>query len=73
MVTKKDQSIYIMGIKKHLLRQYSSCRLCGIQFSNLKDVSIDHILPLSKGGSDRLDNLQLAHKECNIKKGNKIL
>ena len=33
--------------------------------------SIDHIVPLSKGGSHTWDNVQLAHKQCNSIKSNK--
>jgi hypothetical protein len=30
----------------------------------------DHIIPASDGGSNRSDNLRLAHYECNIRRGN---
>jgi hypothetical protein len=52
--------------------------LCGICFSSIDDSlphphpgspSIDHILPLSKGGTHTQDNLQWAHLTCNIRKG----
>ena len=33
--------------------------------------SIDHITPLSKGGTHQKENIQLAHRGCNAKKGNK--
>lgn len=33
--------------------------------------SIDHINPVSKGGSHTWDNIQLAHRVCNSRKGNK--
>jgi 5-methylcytosine-specific restriction endonuclease McrA len=33
---------------------------------------IDHIVPISKGGSDTLNNVRPAHALCNIKKGDKI-
>lgn len=32
--------------------------------------SIDHVLPLSKGGSDSDDNLRAAHLSCNCRRGN---
>lgn len=31
-------------------------------------VTVDHIVPLSKGGTDDPSNLQLAHWRCNQKK-----
>ena len=30
--------------------------------------SIDHIIPLARGGEDRAENCQLAHRRCNAKK-----
>ena len=33
--------------------------------------SLDHIVPLSKGGSHTYDNVQLAHAGCNSRKGNR--
>lgn len=32
--------------------------------------TFDHIVPRSKGGSDKPENLQLAHASCNKIKGN---
>jgi hypothetical protein len=32
----------------------------------------DHIVPLAAGGSDRLDNLQPAHRMCNVEKGDDL-
>ena len=36
----------------------------------MKDATIDHIVPLSKGGSDDITNMQIAHSACNREKGN---
>jgi 5-methylcytosine-specific restriction endonuclease McrA len=33
---------------------------------------IDHIVPLSKGGTHTIDNVRPAHAWCNLSKGNKI-
>ena len=35
--------------------------------------SLDHIIPVSKGGSSDPSNLQLTHLRCNLKRGNKAL
>lgn len=54
------------------------CRLCGLpidirKHGNRPDaVSIDHILPVSRGGTNTLDNLQLAHLACNHARGNEL-
>lgn len=63
---------YNKPMKQHLLRESSICALCGDKFQSMKDVSIDHILPLSKGGDNSRTNLQLAHFWCNEKKGNNV-
>lgn len=33
-------------------------------------MTIDHIRPTSKGGTNRIDNLQLMCRPCNLEKGN---
>ena len=53
-----------------------ACRLCGRGFGEPPAwphpmcVTIDHIIPVWRGGSDDLSNLQLAHRLCNMKKQN---
>jgi 5-methylcytosine-specific restriction endonuclease McrA len=34
---------------------------------------IDHVTPRSKGGSDDVHNLRIAHPACNLKKGDREL
>jgi len=53
------------------LEKGTICRICGkpIQFGEIYE--IDHIYPVSKGGSNSLGNLQVIHKKCNRKKGEK--
>ncbi len=46
------------------------CAICGRQIDNMKDCTIDHIIPISKGGRTTVENCQLAHFACNQKKGN---
>lgn len=44
------------------------CKLCGSD----TNLSIDHIIPISKGGKTEINNLQTLCISCNKKKANKI-
>jgi 5-methylcytosine-specific restriction endonuclease McrA len=44
------------------------CEICGREFSSFNDVTLDHIVPLSLGGSEREDNWQLTCTLCNSQK-----
>lgn len=43
------------------------CAYCGSE----KNLTLDHITPRSKGGSDRVTNVLCACQECNISKGHR--
>lgn len=51
------------------------CQICGDPTSRTydhndpKSPTLDHIIPRSKGGSDSVDNLRLAHALCNSLRG----
>jgi hypothetical protein len=49
-------------------RDGSTCGLCGAVVAP-DELDIDHIVPVSRGGSDEDDNLQVAHASCNRRKG----
>lgn len=49
-----------------LINKYGAvCYYCEIPFVSMKEVTLDHAVPLSRGGSNELDNLRLAHLSCN--------
>lgn len=48
-------------------RDNHTCQYCGSK----EDLTIDHILPSSRGGTDSWENLTCACVSCNTKKGNK--
>ena len=55
---------------KSLYRAYRGvCWICR-SFVPFDEASRDHIHPRSLGGSDHRDNLALAHKKCNTRRGN---
>ncbi len=43
------------------------CYLCGKEIPD-SELTIDHILPVSRGGKNNVDNLRLAHRMCNLVK-----
>jgi hypothetical protein len=49
-----------------------TCYLCGKQVPRVQ-ASVDHVIPLSKGGKDDGTNYKLAHSRCNTEKGNMLL
>jgi HNH endonuclease. len=59
-------------IKKHLINKYGTiCSICSKEM-RLEDMSIDHHIPMSKGGTDTIDNMRLAHVWCNGFKANSL-
>ena len=54
--------------KNILLRDNNMCQYCSYKG---RDLSIDHILPRSRGGGDCWENVTTACLRCNVQKGNK--
>ena len=54
------------------------CKKCGLECIYGDDPlallypTMDHIIPISKGGGHTWDNVQIAHRICNINKSNLI-
>ena len=46
------------------------CPICGVEIDAL-NMSVDHIVPVSKGGKNSLKNFQLLCQSCNSRKGNR--
>jgi hypothetical protein len=49
-----------------------NCFVCGEKFHFFHEATLEHKIPLSKGGSNRTDNLGLSHESCNHERGNKL-
>lgn len=55
------------------------CQICSkkvnpkLKHPHLYSASLDHIVPLAKGGTHEKKNTQLAHLHCNISKGNRAI
>lgn len=54
------------------------CQLCGEQvdpnlaYPDAMSASLDHVVPLSRGGAHVRTNVQLAHLICNIRKSDQV-
>ena len=56
--------------KKNILRHYDyQCVYCG----SFRQLTIDHVIPVSKGGQNTWNNMVCACVTCNVKKGDKTL
>lgn len=49
-----EQGGFCLGCKTHFMQQH---------------LTVDHIIPVSKGGTDHISNLQLLCHDCNSRKG----
>lgn len=53
-------------------RDKGICYLCGIA-PKVGDLTLDHVIPLARGGSHTADNIRVACRRCNSRKGTKLL
>lgn len=59
-------------------RDLSVCHICGVEVdlslarSSRMGPTLDHVIPISKGGLDSLENVRLAHWICNIRKSDSL-
>lgn len=54
------------------------CGICGesidssLSYPHPKSVSLDHVVPISKGGAHTFDNVRAAHWLCNTRRGARV-
>ncbi len=62
---------YVACNRKNILwRDNYQCQYCANHFEPIK-LTVDHVLPRSRGGKNEWENLVAACKKCNQRKGNK--
>ncbi|MBC7933538.1 MAG: HNH endonuclease [Rubrivivax sp.] len=55
-----------------LEREGRVCYLCG-EFLSVHEMTLDHVVPLARGGAHTPENLRPAHRSCNSRKGKRLL
>jgi len=53
-------------------RDQAICHLC-LQRVPRSQATMDHVVPVTKGGPHTRANVKLAHRSCNARKGNRLL
>lgn len=57
----------VLTRKNIMKRDRHICQYCGVK----SDLTLDHVMPKSRGGKDTWENLVTACNKCNVKKGNR--
>jgi len=60
------------AIQMLIERDGDLCFICKNKFGKKEKRTLDHWVPLSKGGTWNISNLRLAHKQCNLWKGDRM-
>lgn len=67
---RRNKSLTRRWQRSKLINKYGAiCYICEKPFIKMKDITFDHLRPVSKGGLDEMDNYRLAHFDCNQLKG----
>lgn len=67
-VSTGRKKTYLKEKEALLERDGDCCFFCGEKLGD--DITIEHLIALSRGGQNYLSNMVLAHSECNNKVGN---
>ena len=73
---RRAAHVAAMKLRPQVIELYGSvCYLCGDDIPGGRHylqpdaLTIDHVIPVARGGSDDIENLRPAHRACNIRKG----
>lgn len=70
----KRNSAQRQRMRRQIARSKPACHICGLPidytlpYLDPKAFVIDHVVPLTRGGADTIDNVKAAHRDCNSTK-----
>lgn len=67
---RKNCMSYTCNRKNVVWRDQNTCQYCGNKFS-FQDLTMDHVIPKSRGGDRKWTNIVSCCKKCNSKKSNR--
>jgi 5-methylcytosine-specific restriction endonuclease McrA len=70
ILRRRRNTLYRMALKRG--NGNVLCLICGKHVCEA-DVSLEHIRPRSRGGSDDMSNLGITHRACNTKRGSRSI
>lgn len=65
-------TINLQDWREILIKQGNKCNICLRTFDENFKATLDHIIPVSKGGETLVNNVQALCRSCNSRKGNRI-
>jgi 5-methylcytosine-specific restriction endonuclease McrA len=69
-LVKKPRPVVKLTRREVFLRDNYTCQYCGVQ---TRDLTLDHVMPKSRGGLHTWENLVSACRVCNHRKGGKTV
>ena len=70
--SRPGQRIFIDNPTRDAVRKKSQyCAICGKPIAD-EEYSVDHTIPISRGGNNSLENLRPVHRRCNMIKDNML-
>ena len=67
-ISPQAPRLFPYHVKEALFKADPQCRLCQQRVSHIDDSHVDHIIRWADGGTTTIDNGQLTHRLCNLKK-----
>ena len=70
---KNQRELMTPELRQQIMRRDNyTCQICGKYMPDGRDIHIDHIVPIARGGKTVPDNLQVLCSHCNLSKGAKM-